>query len=353
MKSPDYPMNSTTTPVMRRLLRMPLYYKLLIANAAIVLLAVVACSIAAHLRPAESVWRVFGPVSIAAVAVSVTVNAAVVKLALQPLELLTQALRRAEQGDYEARAVMSPVADPDLIRLVATFNAMLDGVAEYRKRLRALAVRDMKVHEAERHQISHDLHDGTAQSLAALLLQIKLARVTPEADEREQVLATVSGQLVDAIQELRTIAQGLRPQTLDMLGVTPALETYARSLATRTGFPVEVDIESLEGLLDQDTELALYRLVQEALLNVIRHAGAKNARLSVSNEGDSVVAIISDDGRGFDAEAALREGATIGLFGMRERVQYAGGALTVHSSPGKGTEVRIEFPLTRAQVQHA
>jgi signal transduction histidine kinase len=346
-------MTSSLMKLWRRLLMTPLYWKLLIANGAIVLLAVLATSLAAHLKPASSLLGVAGPVSVGAVIISVIVNALVVKLALDPLERLTDAVRRAEGGDYAARAELSPVADRNLVQLVSTFNAMLDSVAEYRRRLRALTVRDLNQHEAQRSQLSHDLHDGTAQSLAALLFQLKVARTTTDAAERDALLADVSSQLVDAIEDLRAIAQDLRPQTLDMLGISPALETYARSLSERTGFPVAVSVAPLDGLLEPDTELSLYRLVQEALLNVVQHANATSASVTVEHDGARVLALIRDNGRGFDADAAFRNGATTGLFGMRERAAHAGGTLGVRSGEGKGTEIRLEFPLRNTKVRYA
>lgn len=348
-------MESTPRPI-RALLRLPLFYKLLIANALIVLAVAVAGSAAAQHRiqadPSASIWSVILPISVAALGLSVMVNAAVVKLALQPLSRLTDAVRQVEQGDYDVRAAASPVADQDMTRLVLTFNDMLDSVSSYRNRLRAVTVRDLNHHEAERRQLSHDLHDGTAQSLAALLLQLKLARKLADDDERNEVLDGISSQLVATIEDLRLLARELRPQILDMLGLSPALEKYAQSLAQRTGIAIDVQVERLSDELDPDVELALYRLVQEALLNVIRHAQAQRAKLIVERGPNSVVAMVTDDGRGFDPDVAIRDDSTVGLFGMRERAAHAGGSLTVASSPGAGTTVRLEFPV-RGSLRYA
>ena len=333
-------------PIVRRILRLPLYYKLLIANAVIVLAASVGCALAVatvHSRGA-AVWGMVLPIAGVAVLISVFVNAAVVRVALGPLSHLEGVARQVQQGDHDARARASVVADRDLEHLVDTFNAMLDSVGAARVRQRELAARALAAGEGERKRISQELHDGVAQTLAALLVQLRLARDIEDGEVRDTLLAETAEQLTGSIEELRAIAHGLRPPALDMLGLVAAVESHARTLTGATGVRVEVKGDRIHGLLSAEAELALYRLLQEALSNVVKHAGAEHATVRIESGPGVVVATVTDNGSGFIVEEALaRRG--LGLFGMYERASYAGGRVRITSHPGQGTTVRIEFPV--------
>jgi two-component system sensor histidine kinase UhpB len=330
-------------------LRLRLFYKLIIANVAILLVAVLICaSLAASAVRADPSAGVLWPVltvALAAVVVSALVNALVVKLALTPLSNLEQTARRVQRGDHDARAPRSALADPELEDLTRTFNAMLDSVAEYRNRSRQLSVRALEAGESERKRIAAELHDGVAQNLGALLLQLRLARGTRDDNKREELLSNSSQQLADATDELRAIARGLRPPTLDMLGLVAALKAHARLLAESSNIRIDVHGDGIDRLLSPESELALYRLVQEALSNVVRHSGARTATLEIDVRGHSVWVTIRDDGHGFEVEQTMASRRGLGLFGMHERASYVGGRVHVSSQPGRGTEVRIEFPF--------
>jgi two-component system, NarL family, sensor histidine kinase UhpB len=339
------PTSRTVPSFLRPILRLPLYYKLLIANALIVLAASVGCALALASGGDFSVvlWRALLPAGLAVV-VSVIMNAVVVRVALGPLSHLAAVARQVQQGDHDARARVSVIADRDLEHLVETFNAMLDSVSVSRVRLRELAARALDAGEAERKRISQELHDGVAQTLAALLVQLRLARDIEDGDVRKELLAETAEQLADSVEELRVIARGLRPPALDMLGLVAAVETHARIITGATGLRVEVNGARINGLLSAEAELALYRLLQEALSNVVKHAHAEHATVRIEPGVGSVVATVTDNGSGFLLEDALaRRG--LGLFGMHERASYAGGRVHIDSKPGRGTTVRIEFPV--------
>ncbi len=331
------------------LLRLPLFYKLIIANVTILLVAVLACTalVATSVRtdPGAATTGVVLPVAIAAVALSALVNALVVRLALQPLQRLEETARRVQQGEHGARVLPSALADRELEQLTATFNAMLDSVAEYRHRSRELAVRALEAGEAERKRIAAELHDGIAQSLAALLLQLRTIRGAAEPGQRNELVQRASDQLAAVTEELRAIARGLRPPALDMLGLVAALTAHARLLAEHSNIRLDVRGDDLNHLLSAPAELAFYRLVQEALANVVRHSQARSATLDLDRRDGAVIATIRDDGRGFRVEEALARGNGLGLFGMHERASYVGGRVQVTSEPGQGTTVRIEFPV--------
>jgi two-component system sensor histidine kinase UhpB len=331
---------------LRPVLRLPLYYKLLIANGLIVLAASAGCAlaVAAAVASGAALWGTLLPIAGLAVVISVVVNAAVVRVALGPLSDLAAVARQVQEGDHDARARASVIADRDLEHLVETFNAMLDSVGAARVRLRDLAARALAAGEAERKRISQDLHDGIAQTLAALLVQLRLARDIEDGEVRDSLLAETAEQLTASIEELRAIAHGLRPPALDMLGLVAAIESHARTLTGATGLRVEVKGDRIRGLLSSEAELALYRLLQEALSNVVKHADAEHATVRIEPGAGTVVATVTDNGSGFVVEEALaRRG--LGLFGMHERASYAGGRVRILSQPGQGTTVRIEFPV--------
>jgi two-component system sensor histidine kinase UhpB len=338
------------------LLRLPLFYKLIIANVTILLVAVLTCTalVATSVRadPGAASTAVVLPVAIAGAALSALVNALVVRLALQPLHRLEETARRVQQGEHEARVLPSALADRELEQLTTTFNAMLDSVAEYRHRSRELAVHALEAGESERKRIAAELHDGIAQSLAALLLQLRLIRSAAEPAERNELLQRAADELAAVTEELRAIARGLRPPALDMLGLVAAVTAHARLLAEHSNIRLEVRGDDLNHLLSAPAELAFYRLVQEALANVVRHSGARSATLDLSRNDGVVSATVRDDGRGFRVDEALASGRGLGLFGMHERASYAGGHVHVISQPGSGTTVRIEFPVdgTKAHV---
>lgn len=325
----------------RGLLRFPLFYKILIANAVILGLVIGACSVVAHGAAQTTNYALLLG---AGLVLSILSNALIIRLALSPLARLERTARRVQAGDLTARVEPSPLADRELERIATTFNTMLDSGEAYRRRLREVAARALSAQEEERKRIARELHDGTAQTLAALRVRMRVARAAGDGAERDAQLDRLSADLDEATEEVRRIAQGLRPPALDMLGLAPAIESYARALSSGGELQVETDIRSLEGLLTPEAELALCRIVQEALSNAARHSGARRAWVRIGLEGGSVVALIRDDGRGFAVETAMAA-TGLGLFGMQERGAYVGGAVEIESAPGRGTRVRVTIPV--------
>ncbi len=343
-------------PRLQALLRVPLFYKILLANAAIVILgAVIGTALTAEfvrLAPHRSTLELVGLFAAAGVIVSVLVNALILRLALGPLRLLERTAERVQRGELDARAPLSPLADRELERLTRTFNDMLDSLAAYRQRLRDIAARALHAEEEERKRIARELHDETAQSLAALLIRLRLARCADQPGAREALLEEVRQQITVTIEGIRRFARGLRPPALDELGLVPAIEAHARALSEAVGLKVEVEAEPVRGLLSPEAELALYRIVQEALSNVARHSGTAEACVRIARAPGSVIATVEDRGRGFDVTGVARvAGRGLGLFGMRERAEYVGGRVEIESAPGAGTRVCAQIPVVE-EVRH-
>jgi two-component system, NarL family, sensor histidine kinase UhpB len=335
---------------LRSLLRVPLFYKILIANAAIVVLGTI-IGTAITARYLQQDHGAFGSIAfvlllaLVGVLVTLLVNAVILRLALTQLLLLEQTAARIHSGDLRARVPHSAFTDRDLERLSGTFNAMMESLDTYRQRLREVAARALRAEEEERKRISRELHDDTAQTLAALLIRLRLARAAPEG-RKDQVLEDLRADLVGAIERVRRYARGLRPPALEELGLEPALESHVRALSESVGISIRVESEPMDGILNPQTELVLYRIAQEALSNAVRHAGADQIDVRLAPEGFSIVVSVTDNGSGFDLNAvtAPDEGG-LGLFGMQERASYLGGKVEIRSSPGNGTSVRGIIPV--------
>jgi two-component system, NarL family, sensor histidine kinase UhpB len=345
--------------LVRLLARIPLFYKILLANVAIVVAgALIAPGVtAAFVRaaPGRSTLELVGLLVLGGIIVSVVVNAVLLRVALEPLNRLEATARRVQGGDLQARAPVSLLADPELERLIGAFNGMLDGIAGYRRRLRDVAARALNAAEDERRRIALELHDETSQILAALLLRLRVLRTVQDAHRRDVLIEELRQQLAAALDGTRRYAQGLRPPALDELGLGPAIESHARTVSEMTGLHVRVEAKAGRSKsLSPEGELALYRIVQEALSNVARHAGANHALVRVEWGADAVTATVEDDGRGFDVDSVLAvDDGGLGLFGMYERADYIGGRVEIESEPGAGTRVRAIIPLRLAAPSSA
>jgi signal transduction histidine kinase len=225
-------------------------------------------------------------------------------------------------------------------------NAQLfDEVSTGREKLQALSRRLVEVQEAERGHISRELHDETGQTLSSLLLGLSL--LEREAHQPEAVItrALELEEMVDELLEnLHRLAMNLRPASLDHLGLIPALEHYTEVFGRQHNLIVQFEAVGLAGeRLSPTIETTLYRIVQEALTNVSRHAHASQVDVVLERRGGQVVTIVEDDGVGFDPETALKSGR-LGLFGIQERAEMLGGTLTIESSSGAGTTIFVEVP---------
>ncbi|CAN5836228.1 hypothetical protein BH23GEM7_BH23GEM7_00550 [soil metagenome] len=333
----------------KQLLRLPLFFKLLLAGGAIVFSATFVCGLIAlrlaALLPGTPSWAVLGVISVAAAAVALPLQALVLRLALRPLDLLAAAAERVERGEVDARAPRSPLADPQLERLAGVFNRALDRMAADRTRLQAVAARAFHAQEAERIRLAGELRDQIAQDMATMLLQLRVARQASDRENCDELLDRLRQQLSLTTEAVRNYARGLHPPALRELGLVAALEALGRSVAEQTGLRVEIEAEGVRSALTPQGELGVYRIVQEALTNAVRHAEAMRVNVALQRRGAELLVMVEDDGHGFDLDEAEQRGGCLGIYGMQERALYLGGSIEVESAPGEGTSVRIRIPV--------
>lgn len=258
----------------------------------------------------------------------------------EPLGVLYLASRAPFSLSPEASALVQAIGG---LVGVALENATLrERLVANQERLRALAGGILRAREDEARRIAHELHDEAGQILAAL--HITLDTLAPQARDQDVIVRRLHEALDRVESQLRRLARELRPTLLDDLGLAPALEWLAQGVAERTGVTVKVDAP--ECRLPPEVETALYRVVQEALTNAVRHARARHIAVEVHEEASQIRAIVRDDGQGFDVGAALarRGDRGLGLIGMRERAEALGGTVEIRSTPTHGTELSIVIP---------
>jgi signal transduction histidine kinase len=231
---------------------------------------------------------------------------------------------------------------------VAVENAALYEELHQKESLRGqLLEKVITAQEEERKRIARELHDETGQALTSLMVGLKVlegAASLQEVQEKASQLRAVAAQTLDSVHRL---ALELRPSVLDDLGLVAAMQRYAKDWGENFGLSVDFQATGLDRRLSPQVETTVYRVVQEALTNVARHAEAQDVSVLLEYRGDSVVCIVEDDGRGFDVSRVLKANdmRRLGLYGMQERISLVGGKLVVESSAGVGTTVFVEIPL--------
>lgn len=228
---------------------------------------------------------------------------------------------------------------------VAIQNAWLfEQVRAGRERLQSLSHRLVEVQENERRYIARELHDEAGQALTSLMVGLRL--IERDAHHPEAVLAGAAAlkkMVNDVLENLHRLAVHLRPASLDHLGLISALQQYIEDFSNRHNLLVQFETFQLDTRLRDELETVLYRIVQEALTNVIKHAQATRVDVLLERRGEKLITIVEDNGIGFDAAAPL-SGDHLGLFGIRERLEILGGMLQLESTPGSGTTLFVEVP---------
>jgi signal transduction histidine kinase len=236
-----------------------------------------------------------------------------------------------------------PRFSDDDLRLAEQFATRAAVAVDQSARVARIALqRVVDAQELERRRLARELHDQTGQELTSVIFGLKAVEEAPDEASRAAAVEQVRAQVLETLQDVRRLAVELRPKALDDYGLVAAIERLVQTFAEQVGIRVEFEPNLPGGRLATEVETALYRMVQEALTNIAKHAQAGEVSIVLTRSADAVSAIVEDDGRGFDTREA-REG--MGLDGMRERLGLLDGKLKIESGPGKGTTLVAEVPV--------
>jgi two-component system sensor histidine kinase UhpB len=265
-------------------------------------------------------------------------NLLLLRPAFAPLHSLAETMRHADPLEPGRRA--PETGEPDIAALARAFNEMLDRLERER---RESARRALTMQEAERKRVARELHDEVGQTLTAIMLQVETlsAGVPPALHEAVDELRETAR---TGAEDVRRIAKRLRPEALDELGLRSALAALTSGFAEQTGVQLDRRLERAEGLTG-DQELVVYRVAQEALTNIARHADAEHAAIELTQHDHTVTLTVRDDGHGLPAGALT---SSNGIRGMRERALLIGGRIDIGDAAGGGTQIILEVPTDRA-----
>ncbi|MGH3133237.1 MAG: GAF domain-containing protein [Gaiellaceae bacterium] len=242
------------------------------------------------------------------------------------------------------KAGQNPRFSDDDLRVAETLAARAAIAVDLSRRVSRDAVsRVVEAQELERSRLARELHDETGQALTSILLGLKTLEQSVGAGEEADAVAALRDLVVSTLQDVRRLAVELRPAVLDDFGLGPALERLVHTHREQAHVAIDFEEHLREERLPNDVETTLYRIVQEALTNVAKHAGATRISILLTRKEASVVVVVEDDGRGFDPLETRPD--ALGLAGMRERVGLLGGRLTLEAEPGVGTTVVAEVPV--------
>ena len=322
--------------------RPALLSQVLTVNTVVIVATVFAASVAARVDLGDTTGLRQFLVLVVAILATILANNFVMRRRFAPLESLTRTMECVDLTAPGIRAQPSPGEPADVAALRESFNLMLSRLEAERVGTAAAVLR---AQESERGRVARDLHDEVNQALAAV--SIRLAATAEGAPpEFAEELAETQRLATQAMQELLGLARDLRPAALDDHGLLPALRTQVRLFGERFGIQAQFSADGTRALLGEFEQLVVYRVVQEALSNIARHARASRVTVSfLGCNAQQVRVTIADDGSGFHPER-LRDGGA-GLAGMRERAMLAGGRLDIRTTAGAGTTIELVLDAKR------
>jgi len=321
---------------LRAILAVPLERKLVGANLLILGVAAFVLFGPVHLNPGRLTDVL---VVISALAAGALANFGLVKLALRPITTLQGVARRVSEGRLAERVPPSMVADRDLALLSTTINDMLDSLAAGRERMRKLGAEVVYAEEKERARVAKELHDSVGQTLAAASFQA--AAIANEIGDHDAAprVAEVRQLLRTSLEEIRNVSRSLHPRVTTDLGLPSALEALADATMQRSLIDIKTRVDVSGVVIPAALSATMYRIAQEALRNVERHADAGSATLTLVALPGYLELVVTDDGRGIDGPLE-KDRADARFAKMRERLSLAGGDLHIDSTADSGTRVR-------------
>lgn len=264
----------------------------------------------------------------------------------KPVSRLSEAARAIGKGDFKWKA---PIwAKDEIGNLGTAFKEMSDELKHKEEMRQQLLAKVIGAQEEERKRIARELHDETSQTLTSLMVGLKFVEDSTDAVQIKEKTAELRALTTQTLENVHYLATELRPSLLDDLGLVAAIQRYIKEYSAKMNINVDSHISGLnEQRLSPEVETTIYRVIQEALTNIAKHAEASNVSVVLSYRDSSLVTIIEDDGKGFDIDSVMAspDGKKLGLFGMYERASLIGGDLTIESRPGSGTTIFLEVPL--------
>jgi signal transduction histidine kinase len=302
----------------------------------------------------EVAWltRRLGRVTAAIAALGIVAAWAVTRLLTRPIRELVALARAVQGGDFARRATVH-VRD-DVGELASTFNDMAAELAEKERTRKDLLRQVITAGENERKRVARELHDQTGQALVSLIAGLGAIEAERGADRNTERIAELRELATRTLGEVHDLSWTLRPSVLDDLGLMVALHRHAASFGKRFGVAIEIEELGFESAprLPGEVEIAVYRIVQEALTNAARHGRARSIQVLLQRKAVSLLVIIEDDGVGFEPrrlQSKRARGERLGLLGVEERASLLGGTLRVESHPGSGTKLFVEIPVSNKE----
>jgi two-component system sensor histidine kinase UhpB len=344
--------------IRQRFAHLSIHKQIVIGNAILIVIGAIGGTLITRQLTdmAADVWLIFLFATVGT-ALVILINGWIIKAALRPLRELSQVVEELGSNRGDVESLLLPGSDPDIRQLANGLNSLIVQLDEHNQQLKALSKRAITAQEEERKRIARSLHDDTGQALTSLIISLERieSKIPPDEVNLRASLESTRVLAKQTLGELRQIIYGLRPTMLDDLGLVSAIRWYARSHLEEAGIRVTVtpldDIEPLS----PELKIALYRIAQEAINNIIKHSHAKSATVSLYQNKGHVHLCIEDDGHGFDVQntsiQALQH-QKWGLLGIEERTDLLGGTVIVNSGPKQGTKLEIIMPQNGPDEVH-
>lgn len=338
------------------LFRISIFDRVLLGNSIIIIFGAVAGTIVTRQMTLLGNVRLILLFSFVGILITLLVNRLIIKTALYPLHELGDALEQVNSGQINIPDSLKNYKDPDIRRLVIAIDSMLNRIASYTSQLRAISERAINAQEEERVRIARSLHDDTAQSISMLIIHLeRLGSLLPNgAPEITRYIADAQNVATKLLENLRKIIWDLRPSILDDLGLFSAIRWFARTNLEKAGVKVDFSASNEITRLPPYLETMLFRIAQEAISNILRHANASRVSIRLWKANEQVWLEIKDDGCGFDLEKTAGEAVDhkqLGLLGIQERASLVHGDVNIESSPQAGTCLQVYIPLPEEMLQ--
>jgi signal transduction histidine kinase len=326
----------------------PLAGKIAVANGLVIIgTLLVAISHSGATSGEQRVILIFGVGSTVCLLVSI----ALVLVTLRPLRDFHETSRRIGQGNLSARVTPSFVADVEIDRLGRSLNAVVDSLTSDHARMSALATQVINAGDRDRAHIARELHDSTAQTLAALMLEMSMLANENSDPMARTRLERVRGIVGNVLDEVKMLAHAVHPRVLDDLGLVAALRLLVRETEERGHVVVQLVTKPVpHPPLPAALTSTLYYVAQEAVSNALRHANPRSITIRLETAPDSARLEVEDDGAGFEIASVDHRGVGVGLFAMRQRASMVGGGVHITSAPGRGTRVVSVVPTSPPHI---